>query len=173
MNDKKTLVVYYTSSGNTERVAQTIAEALGAHIEGIQEVKPTQVDLHGKGLDNFLSMGKTAFRAITDRPVGIQSLQRDVADYELVVIGTPVYAGSVSSPVRAFLQQECGKMKAVAFFCTGDDPANEKVFVQMQGVCGLEPLTAFPFHAPEVRQGAFQPQLEAFLAQLGEATARP
>lgn len=166
MSDKKLLVVYYSSSGNTERVAQAIAEALDADLEGIQEVRPTEVDLHGKGVGNFLSMGKTAFNALSGRAVGIKELEHSVADYDLVVVGTPVYAGSLSGPVRAFLEKACGKMKTVAFFCTGDDPANEKVFVQMQEVCGISPKAVTPFHAPEVRAGAFQPQVEAFVSQL-------
>jgi flavodoxin len=167
MSDMKVLVVYYSSSGNTQRVAQAIAQALEADVEGIQEVKPTDVDLHGKGLGNFLNMGKTAFRALSDRTVGIKGLQHSTADYDLVLVGTPVYAGSLSAPVRAFLEQARGKMKAVAFFCTGDDPANEKVFVQMQDVCGMEPQAVSPFHAPDVREGTFQPQVDTLVAQLG------
>jgi flavodoxin len=166
MNENETLVVYYSSSGNTQRVAQAIAQSLEADLESIEEVRPTAVDLQGKGLGNFLNMGKAVFGALGDRTAKIKPLQSSTAEYDLVVVGTPVYAGSLAAPVRAFLQQQCEGMKAAAFFCTGDDPDNEKVFVQMEEVCGITPKAWHAFHAPEVRDGAFQPHVESFVSKL-------
>ena len=42
----------------------------------------------------------------------------DVASYDLIVIGTPVWAGSVSSPVRAYLAENRQQLPHVAFFCS-------------------------------------------------------
>ena len=166
MDGEKRLVVFHSASGNTEKVAQAVAEALSADVEQIQEVKPRPIDIRGKGLGNFLNMGRVAFGALVGRATPIKEAQRDPAGYDLVVIGTPVYAGSLAGPVRAYLDRYRSGFKAVAFFCTGEGPHNEKVFQQMEAVCGKSPKAVRAFHAPEIRAGEFRPQVEEFIAGL-------
>lgn len=166
MSDNKVLVVFHSASGNTEQVAQAIAEALSADLEQIQEVRPRPVDLTGKGLGNFLNMGRVVFAAMSGRAVPIKNVQLDPAGYDLVVIGTPVYAGAATGPVWAYIKRYGSRLKDVAFFCTGEDPHNEKVFAKMEERVGKAPRAVFPFHAPKVKEGEFGPQVEQFVAKL-------
>ena len=166
MDDRKVLVVFHSASGNTRQVAQAIAEALPADVEQIQEVKPRPIDIRGTGLRNVLNMGRVAFGAFIGRATPIKEAQRDPAAYDLVVIGTPVYAGSVAGPVRAYLDRYRSGLKAVAFFCTGEDPHNTKVFRQMEALCTKSPEAVFAFHAPRLRAGEFRPQVDAFISGL-------
>jgi flavodoxin len=166
MDGKKMLVVFHSSSGNTKRVAQAIAEALSADLEQIREVNPRHVDIRGKGLDNFLNMGRAVLGAIAGRGTPIKEAQRDPADYDLILIGTPVYANSVSGPVRAYFNQYRTRFKEVAFFCTGEDPNNERIFQKMEAACGKAPKAVFAFHAPKIKAGEFSSQVEAFISRL-------
>lgn len=55
-NDGKTLVVYYSASGNTERVAKDIAEVTGADLFEIEPLKPyTDADLNWTNNDSRVS----------------------------------------------------------------------------------------------------------------------
>jgi menaquinone-dependent protoporphyrinogen IX oxidase len=166
MDGERVLVVFHSSSGNTQKVAQAIAEPLSADIEQIRAVNPRRVDIKGKGLGNFLNMGRAVFAAITGRATPIEQAQYEPAGYSLVVVGTPVYAGCVPGPVRAYLDQHRSKLKEVAFFCTGEDPNNVRVFEQMEEVCGRAPKAVFAFHAPKVRANEFLPQVEEFIASM-------
>ncbi|MGB9880745.1 MAG: flavodoxin family protein, partial [Anaerolineae bacterium] len=137
MADKKVLVVFFSSTGMTRKAGQAIADALSAAVEEIQEVHPRPADIRGKGWRNFLNMGYAASHALTGRAVPIQAAQHDPADYDLVVIGTPVYAFSLAAPVRAYLQQYGAKCKEVAFFSTGLAlKPIPRVFQQMEKACG-------------------------------------
>jgi flavodoxin len=166
MDGEQVLVVFHSSSGNTQKVAQAIAEPLSADIEQIREVNPRRVDIKGKGLGNFLNMGRAVFAALTGRATPIKEAQHDPAGYGVIVIGTPVYAGSVPGPVRAYLGQYRSKLTEVAFFCTGEGPDNVEVFEQMEEVCGRAPKAVFAFHAPKIRANEFLPQVEEFIASL-------
>jgi menaquinone-dependent protoporphyrinogen IX oxidase len=166
MNTGSTLVVYHTSSGNTGKVAEAIAEALGADLEQIKLREQFDVNIKGKGLRNFRNMGRVVLDGKLGRDVGIEDAVHDPRDYELVVVGTPVYANTLPAPVRAYLSTYRERFKAVAFFCTGEDPANAHVFDLMAGAAGQDPKAKQPFHAPAVRQDQFAPQVAAFAASL-------
>jgi menaquinone-dependent protoporphyrinogen IX oxidase len=49
-----------------------------------------------------------------------------MGEYDLVLIGTPIWACTMASPVRSFLQEYKEKLPRVAFFCTmgGDDASD-------------------------------------------------
>ena len=165
-NGLKALVVFHSSSGNTKKVAQAIGKALSADVEQIRLVKPFQVDIKGKGLSNFVNISRAALGGMTARAAPIQEAQRDPANYDLVLIGTPVYANSLPAPVRAYIEQYRPKFKEVAFFCTGEDPNNEHIFELLEEACGQTPRTSLPFHAPTIRADEFHSQVEAFIASL-------
>jgi flavodoxin len=166
MEGKQVLVVFHSSSGNTRKIAEAIAEALPADIEQIREVNPRPVDIQGKEFGDFLNMGRVVLAAIAGRATPIEEAQHDPADYGLIVVGTPVYAGSVPGPVRAYIKRYRADFKEVAFFCTGEDPNNVGVFERLERICGKTSRAVCAFHAPRVKAGEFLPQVEGFVAGL-------
>ncbi|MBC7251761.1 MAG: hypothetical protein H5T62_15975, partial [Anaerolineae bacterium] len=72
MTGKKVLVVFHSSSGNTQKVAAAIAEALSSDIEQIQPTRPFHVDIKGKGLRNFMNMGQAAMGGLSGRAAAIK-----------------------------------------------------------------------------------------------------
>ena len=165
MGNKRTLVIYHTSSGNTKKVAEAIADALSADIEQLQLVKEFHVDIKGKGLSNFVNIGKAATGARRKRVVEIHDIQHNLADYKRVIIGTPVYAAHLPAPVRAFCDRYATQLPEVAFFCTGESPVNKLVFELLETACGKTPTTTYPFHAPKVRKNTFHPDVTTFIEQ--------
>jgi menaquinone-dependent protoporphyrinogen IX oxidase len=167
MSNKRVLVVFFSSSGNTRKVGQAIAVGLSATVEEIQEVNPHPADIRGKGLRNFRNMGYVAFYALMGRTVPIKAMQQDPADYDLVVIGTPIYASSLPAPVRAYLVQYGAKCKEVAFFSTGLDPRPpRRMFQQMEKACGKAPQAVCAFQADRIQTGDFLPQVQEFISRL-------
>jgi menaquinone-dependent protoporphyrinogen IX oxidase len=89
MSDAKILVVYYSRTGTTRSLAAGLAKALGADLEEICDCS------NREGLDGYLRSLVDAFHK---RQVEIVPAGLDVSAYDLVVIGSPVWAGSVSAP---------------------------------------------------------------------------
>ncbi len=109
---KKALVVYYTyTNGNTERIAKQAANALGADIEEIEPETPYSSD-H----DAVVSQAKNE----VDRGYQpkIKPLKHDLANYDIIVVGTPTWWYTMASPVLTFLSTNDFQGKTVVPFMT-------------------------------------------------------
>jgi len=134
-----------------------IADALGADKEEIKE-------LNGRGGPlGLLRLGREASER---KPAQVKPLQANPADYDLIVVGTPVWAGTVSSPVRGFLDRYKEELHRVAFFCTlgGDNP--NMTFPEMEGACGAKPASTLALQKHKVDRGVAKTQISEFVDQL-------
>lgn len=163
---KKILVVFHSASGNTKKVAEAIAARLGADLEQIRPVKPIDVDIKGKGTDNFLNMGRVVFAGMTKKKAAIEEPVHDPTTYDLVIVGTPVYANTLPAPTRAYLARYKSQFKTTAFFCTGEDPNNQHIFELMEAACEQTPIATLPFHAPDISADAYAGRVAEFVANV-------
>ena len=115
----KTLVVYYTRTGNTKFIAETIAAELGADIEEVIDLKNRQ------GRLAFLPAGKDATQG---KETQIAETKRTPTGYDLVIIGQPVWAGSPTPAIRTYMNKNdlSGKKVALFFSDSGLRQAVEK-----------------------------------------------
>ena len=113
----KTLVVYYSASGNTERVAKDIAEAAGADLF---EVVPTEVytseDLNWTNPDSRVSREHDD-ESLRDVPLTTTEVP-DWDSYDTVFIGYPVWWGIAAWPVDTFVKNNDFTGKTVIPFAT-------------------------------------------------------
>jgi flavodoxin len=105
----KTLVVYYSYTGNTELVAKTLALGLGADLRKIEDVKT-----HGK-FYAYLIGGRDAMK---DRPWEIKPFDYDFNAYDTIFIGSPIWAWATTPQINEFLSKADLKNKKVIAFVT-------------------------------------------------------
>lgn len=107
----KMLVLYYSQTSNTKMVAQEIATRLDADIEEIVAVNPYDGDFK-----------ETIERSAQEREQGItpeiQPIHADIAQYDIIFIGFPVWFGTYAPPVATFLDQVDLSGKKIVPFCT-------------------------------------------------------
>ena len=113
----KTLVVYYSASGNTERVAKDIAEAAGADLF---EIVPTEVytseDLNWTNPDSRVSREHDD-ESLRDVPLTTTEVP-DWDSYDTVFIGYPIWWGIAAWPVDTFVKNSDFTGKTVIPFAT-------------------------------------------------------
>ena len=113
----KTLVVYYSASGNTERVAKNIAEAAGADLF---EIVPTEVytsdDLDWTNPDSRVSREHDD-ESLRDVPLTTTEVP-DWDSYDTVFIGYPIWWGIAAWPVDTFVKNNDFTGKTVIPFAT-------------------------------------------------------
>ena len=113
----KTLVVYYSASGNTERVGKDIAEAAGADLF---EIVPTEVytseDLNWTNSDSRVSREHDD-ESLRDVPLTTTEVP-DWDSYDTVFIGYPIWWGIAAWPVDTFVKNNDFTGKTVIPFAT-------------------------------------------------------
>lgn len=113
----KTLVVYYSASGNTKEVAEYIAEAAGADLFELEPAEPyTDADLDWTDDNSRVS------REHENEDERVVELTAETApdweSYDTVFIGFPIWWGIAAWPVDGFIKANDFTGKTVIPFCT-------------------------------------------------------
>jgi flavodoxin len=159
MSASRTLVVFYSRSGTTRRIAQALSGVLKCDLEEITEPRPRT---------GFLGYMRSLLEASRKLPSVIAPKKRDVSSYDLVVIGTPVWAWSLSSPVRAYLKANASELPEVAFFCTLGARGSESTFAQMTAIVGKRPRAVCAITQREALSQSYLERLTVFEKALAE-----
>lgn len=153
----RTLVAYYSWTGHTRQVAEAIADALGADIEQIREVCPRE---------GWIAYFRSAWEVLRGRMAPIEPPEKDPSGYDLVVIGTPVWAGRVSSPMRAYIAQLSSRFARTALFCSQGSASGDEALNQAAELCGKAPVATLSVSERELRSGTFRGKVADFVKAL-------
>lgn len=109
--EAKALIVYYTKSGNTEILAKEIQKEIGADIFKIEVVNSYPEDYR-----------KTTEVVKEEQSRGylppIKEKVENLADYDTVYLGSPIWWGTYANPVATFLNENDLSNKRVVLFIT-------------------------------------------------------
>ncbi len=114
-----------TRTGNTGKVAKKVHEAIGGDIELITE------KMNRKGIIGWMKTGsQNSKRAVGE----INPTEHDPSEYDLVILASPVWAGSVSAPMRGYMTQNAGKLTRTAVFLTNDSGQVGDAFTEIREI---------------------------------------
>ena len=109
--EPKMLVLFYSQTSNTKAVATEIATRIGADIE---EIVP--VELYDGDFQATIERGKKELDE--GAYPEIQPLKADIANYDVIFIGYPIWFGTYAPPIATWLNQVDLSGKKVVPFCT-------------------------------------------------------
>ncbi len=120
-----TLIVYFSFDGNTKLIAQKIAETINADIIELKTSKkyPTE------GFLKYFWGGKSVI--FGEKPK-LTNNSIDLNQYETILIGTPVWAGSYTPPIKSFIRQYKIQDKRIALFASHGGNGAEKCFAKLK-----------------------------------------
>jgi flavodoxin len=112
----KTAVVYYSLDGNTAAAARELANILHADVYELKEKNSKR-----RGALNFMKSGMQATFNFRTRLV--DDFKKQIAAYDTVYIGTPVWAGKSTPAVNAFINRAdlAGKDVYIYFLCASPE----------------------------------------------------
>jgi flavodoxin len=154
----KTLIVYFSRSGHTQQLATELAQRCGGTLEAIAEMRPSQ------GLWGWLRAG---WNATWRRQTAIAPTRQRPTDFDLVLVGTPIWNYRLSPPVRSYLQQHGHSLPRVAFFCTEGGAGEKNAFDEMTQLCGQPPLATLAVTEQQLPPAAHLQSLVRFCQQTG------
>lgn len=110
----KSIIVYYSLTGNVDYVARKVAEKLDSDILPLTVLKAYP----DKGFKKFYWGGKSA---VMKESPELNEYKFDKNEYDLVILGTPVWAGTFTPPLRTFIKENDLKNIKLSFFacCSG------------------------------------------------------
>ena len=148
-----TLIVYYSRTGHTRTIARELADALQADLEEIRETKSRE------GMAGYISAGKDA---TLKKATPIEPTSIDPNTYDLVIIGTPVWAFTMASGIRTWLTEHGKNLKKVAFFATMGGRGDERTFARMQEL-SQAPIATATFIDKKIAKGEYKEELDEFV----------
>jgi flavodoxin len=163
MNPKRVLVAFYSRSGNTKKVAESIGKALRCDTEEILDAK------NRAGIWGFIVSG---FDATFNKLTTIRPIKRDPSAYDLVIVGSPVWNNAVSAPIRTYLTQYRDRLKGVAFFSTQYSRGSGRPLQQMEDIVGKKPVGLLALSAHDLDHERYETKVRAFAEQLRAKLAR-
>jgi len=153
----KTLIAYYSSTGNTKAVAEAIATECSGDIESIIDLRKRE------GGFGYLRAGMDSFLG---RQTQIKQPENSPSQYEFVVLGTPVWSWKMTPAMRTYITQQSDKFSRVAFFCTEGGAVEKRVFQQMADLCGQQPVATLAVKEAEIKSGTHARKIESFVSEL-------
>lgn len=128
----KTLIVYYSRTNVTKVIANKLQKELNCDIEEITD--------DGK-YDGKLGFLKGGMNATMGRASDINPISKNPADYDLVIVGTPVWSSNMAPPIFTYLIQNRDKINKMASFCTCMGGGYDKALENMAEVSGKEQIS--------------------------------
>ena len=152
-------ILGYSLTGNTAAVWNRVASELGAETHRISAPGPAK-----PGLLSILRLG---FSALTGRRTRIEVPEVAWADCDLLILGCPVWAGRVASPMRQWLMQRPDLPKKVALIVTSGNPARpEAVFDELHHLTGRRPIATLHLGEAQVKSGDYDAAVHQFCAEV-------
>ena len=129
------LVAYFSATGNTERVANAIAEATGGDLFELTPVEPyTDADLNWTDEDSRVVY---EYENPDQRDTELVTYAPDNwADYDVVFVGYPIWWYDAAWPVEGFVTENDFTGKTVIPFCTSSSSGIGESGERLAGLAG-------------------------------------
>jgi flavodoxin len=160
VSPKKVLVVYYSRTGNTKKVAEDVARALNADLEQLVDKKDRA------GATGYIIAGKDAS---TGKTTELEPVKQDPAQYDLVVLGTPVWAWNMTPALRTYIAAHKAAFREIAVFTSAGGTKPEKIVGKMEDLAGKKARAQAGFFDSDYKEknrARYEEKLNAFVAGL-------
>lgn len=157
----KNLVVYYSRTGNTEKIAKEIEEKVGCDIQSIIDKK------NRKGFFGFIV---AAFDALLSKETEIEPISCNPSEYEMVIIGTPIWAGKMTPAVRTFLKRYKESLDKTVLFTTSGGEECKKVKESIEELIQKDIVSSLSIIEKELKSKDYQKKLETFIEEIKKSS---
>lgn len=153
-------ILYYSLTGNTERVCRGVAARLRA------EVFALDAPAVRRGLFGALIWG---YRALLRRKTRIIAPEADFAGADLLIVGAQVWAGRLSVPIRTWLEETPALPDRVALVITSAEMKYPDVAVrQFAELTGRQPIAVLHVSEGDFSDATDARKTNAFCAAVEE-----
>ncbi len=155
------LIVYFSRSGNTRRIAELIHQKVGGTLYEIQ-VRVPYPDAYNAVVDQAKQEIQAGYKP------ALRSTLDDVEAYDTIFIGSPNWWNTIAPPVATFLSEYDLSGKTVVPFCTHGGGGLGQIGRDIAKLCPQSTvLSSFEIYGSG--RGDAQARVSAWLSELGIA----
>lgn len=152
----KILIIYYSRTGTTEKVAHVITDILKCDSEKIIDLK------NRRGLLGYFFSGKDGMQR---NMTTIGKMKTNPSNYDLVILGTPIWV-NLPPAMRTYLHEYSGQFRRAAFFCTKGSSETEKLFEEMEHLSKAKPVSTISITSAQVQANTYKDMLDKFIKKI-------
>ena len=127
----KTLLVYYSYTGNTKIIVDIIKSKINCDILELKPKVPFLIEDYDAIVNEYQS------NESTKKCVEIEDIKVDLSNYEKVVIGTPVWWYTITPVLREFIKNNDLSQKQVYAFATNAGWLG-RTFKEIESYCNVK-----------------------------------
>jgi len=158
----RVLVIYYSLTGNTKSIAETIQNKTGGDLLEIETVKDYPAA--------YSQITEEAKRELeTGELPALKKSPPNMSSYDLILVGSPVWWYTVSTPVMSFSKQADFAGKIVSAFCTHEGGIGKFFSHFKEQAKNAVVLEGLDLYKPrQAREGEVYKALDSWLSRLRE-----
>jgi flavodoxin len=156
----RVLVCYYSMTGHTRRLAAELHRALDCEIEEIREPRPRT---------GLVGLVRALYDAMRRRAPPIEPIRHEPEDLDLLVLGGPIWAGRLASPVRTYAAHYAQRAHRIALFCTEGSRGADQAFAELEALCGRERVASLVVDERHLADSEHCDQLSDFVRAVHQA----
>lgn len=154
----KTLIIYYSRTGNNKKLAEELKDKLNCDIEEIIDKQ------NWKG---FLGFIKGGYNSIKKNESDIEEGKLNPWDYDLILIVTPFWVGLIPPPTRTCLVKNKDKFRKVALAgVSGNGRDNEKAIKEFKDLTGKNDMYGLLIKEKDFKEGNYRDKLNNFVSKI-------
>lgn len=138
-------------------IAETLQKALDAEIERIIDTKKRS---------GIIGWFKSGYDAMKEKLAEIKPLEHNLDQYDLILLGTPVWASKMTPAIRTVLNEQKENLSKIAFFCTAGGEDNAEMFQEMADICGKKPIATLEISRKEIKKQLYTSKINTFLQEI-------
>lgn len=151
--EKRSLVVYYTRTGNTKKIALKLKTIMHATCEALVDKDSY------KGAIGFIKGG---YKSVKKKNGVIEPVKYNPADFDEVIVLSPVWAGTITPAVRTYLKEFGKTIKSVSLITVAAS-SDESAAVKEINELGFSLDKTMSVKDEEVKSGSYESKLNKFL----------
>jgi flavodoxin len=153
----KCLLVFYSRTGRTKKIAELISTEMKCEYEEILDTKKRKGFIIG-----FINSG---FAATREKLTIIKTIQKDPKLYDTVILGTPIWNKRMTPAIRTYITENKNRFKSVAFYCTMGGKGGPQTFESMRKLCEKTPVSTLAITKKEIKNKLHLDKIKNFSRQ--------
>ncbi|TXT62132.1 MAG: Flavodoxin, FldA [Promethearchaeota archaeon] len=156
----KSLIAYYTRTGNTRQIAQLIAKKLNSDLDEIVDTKKRS------GIFGFLKAG---YEATMKKTTQIKEINKKPGEYDFIILGTPNWNKRMTPALRTYILKFKDVFNQMAIFCSAGGRGVQNFLESVEQLCDKKAVAVMVILDEDDKE-LVETKIDKFIQEINESS---